>query len=78
MYTNLLESNLKTWVSEGGAGGATSLWILKILAKKVVFLVLSGKKISPLLTPAGKIFEKSPSDPLKKILPTPVHEDHRG
>jgi len=34
-------------------------WILKILAKKVVFLVLSGKKqISPFLAPPWKNFGK--------------------
>jgi len=29
----------------GRAGGIASLWILKFLAKKVVFLVFSGKKL---------------------------------
>jgi len=53
-----------------GAGG----WILKISAKKVVFLVLSGKKqILPLLAPLAK-FWKNPlvPPPLEKILPTPT------
>jgi len=52
-----------------GAGG-----ILKILEKKVVFIVLSWKKqISPLLSAPGKILEKSPGGhPWKKILPTPM------
>ena len=43
------------------AGGPSPFWILKCLAKKVVFLVLRGKnQISPLLAP------------LENILPTPM------
>ena len=43
---------------KGGQGGQGPPWILKFSAKKVVFLVSSGKnQISPLLTP----LEKSPS-----------------
>jgi len=50
-----------------GGRGALDPWILKILPKKVVFLVLSGKKqISPLLAPRGKILEKSPGAPPRK------------
>jgi len=46
-----------------GKGGKDPPWILKILAKSVIFLVLSGKsQISPLLAPRGKILEKSPCD----------------
>jgi len=43
-------------------------WILKILAKKLVFLVLSGKEqISPLLDPVKKVLKKFPSgSPWKK------------
>ena len=57
------------------AGGAlASLWILKLLAKKVVFSILRAKKqISPLLAHPGKIFGKIPYClPWKKILPTPM------
>ena len=54
---------LYTWASEGGQGELPPR-ILKILAKKVVFLVSSGKKqILPLLDPATKILEKFPSAP---------------
>jgi len=45
-----------------GRGALAPSWILKFLAKKVVFLVSSGKnQISPLLAPPGKIEEKNPS-----------------
>jgi len=38
------------WALEGGQGRPWTPWILKISAKKVVFLVSSGKnQISPLL-----------------------------
>jgi len=43
-----------------GGGGFPSPWILKISAKKVVFLVSSGKKISPLLASPWKNFGKFP------------------
>jgi len=44
---------------------------LKILAKKVVFLVSRGKKqISPLLPPVEKFWKNLPVTPLEKILPT--------
>jgi len=44
----------------GETGGAWPPWILKISAKKVVFLVSSGRKqTSPLLAPY-KIFGKIP------------------
>jgi len=58
-----------------GVRGLAPLWILKFLGKKVVFLVLSGKKqISPLCTPPWKNFGKIPQwPPLEKILPTPMH-----
>jgi len=40
-----------------GIEGGPPPWIFKIAAKKVVFLVLSGKKlISPLLASPTKIF----------------------
>jgi len=46
---------------EGGAGGVAFPWILKILAKKVVFLVFSGKKqILLLLTPLLEKIWKNP------------------
>jgi len=58
---------LKPWASEGGQGRGVAPWILKLLAKKIVFLVLNGKKqISPFLTLPGNIFEKSPSAPSGK------------
>jgi len=44
-------------------GGLGPSWTWKCLAKKVFFLILSGKKISLLLVPPGKILEKSPSGP---------------
>jgi len=45
-----------------GGRGALDPWILKISAKKVVFLVSRRKKqILPLLAPPRKILEKSPS-----------------
>jgi len=53
-------------------GSLGSPWILKFLVKKIVFLILSGKKISPLMAPHRKISEKSPSGPLGKILATPM------
>jgi len=61
-------------VSEGGAGEALPPWILKLLAKKVIFSISMGKKqISPLLAPPGKNFGKIPyCPPLEKILPTPM------
>jgi len=47
--------SLYPWASEGGEGGPSAPWILKISAKNVVFLVSSGKKqISPLLKPLQK------------------------
>ena len=51
------------WASKGRAGGTKAPWILKFSAKKVVFLVSSGKnQISPLLTPLEK-FRKNPLVP---------------
>ena len=48
-------------------------WILKISAKKVNFLVSSGKNHTLPVWPPRHILEKSPSGPhLKKILPTPM------
>jgi len=53
-----------TWASEGGEGGAKTPWILKLLAKKVVFPISRGKnQISPLLVPPEKILGKSPTGP---------------
>jgi len=63
-----------TWASEGGEGGAKTPWILKLLAKKVVFPISRGKnQISPLLVPRKKFWEnpllappgKNPSDALE-------------
>jgi len=65
---------IKQSASMGVGRGAWPLWILKILAKKFVFLVSSGKKqILPLLAPIKK-FLKNPLvlPPWKKILPTPM------
>jgi len=49
-------------IGVGREAGSLSSWILKISAKKVVFLISSGKKqISPLLAPTpGKNLKKSP------------------
>jgi len=56
-----------------GEREALAPWILKLLAKKVVFSISRGKKqISPLLAPPGKNFGKIPYCPLEKILPTPM------
>ena len=56
------------------AGGLGSSWILKWLAKIVVFSISRGKnQISLLLAPPGKNFGKIPScPPLEKILLTPM------
>jgi len=57
-----------------GRGETRPPWILKISAKRVVFLVSSGKKqISPLFAHLEK-FWKNPlvPPPLGKILPTPM------
>jgi len=55
----------QAWALEGGLGGTKALWIFKITAKNVFFLVSREKKqISPLTAP--------PSVPLEKILPTPM------
>jgi len=66
-------------VGRGAGGALASLWILKLLAKKVVFSILRGKKqISPLLAPPGKIFGKIPYClPWKKSSrhPWPCHDE---
>jgi len=55
-------------VGKGGLGGAVPRLDFECLAKKVVFLVSSGKnQISPFLATPGKIWEKSPSGPPGKI-----------
>jgi len=56
------------------AGGPSPLWILKISAKKVVFLVSSGKtKFHHFWPPLVKILEEYPGGPpLEKILLTPM------
>jgi len=55
----------QAWALEGALGGTKALWIFKITAKNVFFLVSREKKqISPLTAP--------PSVPLEKILPTPM------
>jgi len=47
-----------------GRKGAKAPWILKYLAKKVVFWVLSGKnKSHHFWLPPGKILEKYPCGP---------------
>jgi len=58
-----------------GEREALAPWILKLLAKKVVFSISRGKKqISPLLAPPGKNFGKIPYwPPLEKIFPTPMY-----
>ena len=54
-------------LADMGVGSKAPPWILEFLAKKVVFLILSGKKkfyrfwLSP-----GKKVEKSPSSPPRK------------
>ena len=62
-------------VGRGGAERSLPPWILKILAKKVVFLVSSGKKqMLPLLAPPRKILEKNPSgSPWKNPSDAHVH-----
>ena len=49
----------------GGRGGALPFWILKLLAKKVVFSISRGKnQISPCVPPPlEKILGKSPTGP---------------
>jgi len=50
----------QSWTSKGGAGRTNPPWILKLLAKKVVFSISRDKKqISPLLAPP---FGKNRSD----------------
>jgi len=52
------------WASEGEPGGFGPRWILKLLAKKVVFSISRGKnQISPLLTPLEKILSNPPTCP---------------
>jgi len=54
-----------TW--KGGGRGGKAPWILEISAKKIVFLISSGKKqISPLLTSPWKNFGKIPWCPPRK------------
>jgi len=61
-----------TWASEGGQG-FHSPWILKISAKKVLFLISSGKKqISPLLATPSQNFGKKHVPPGKN--PSDAHE----
>jgi len=59
-------------VGRWGVGPRPHL-ILKFSAKKVVFLVLSGKnQISPLLAPLEKYRKNTLVPPMEKILPTPM------
>jgi len=52
-----------------------SPWILKLLAKKVVFSISGGKKqILPLLAPPGNFWENPLLAPMEKFLPTPMLE----
>ena len=54
-------------VGRKGQGGKTPFWILKFSAKKVVFLVLSGKKqFSLLLAPLEKFWKNPLVAPLGK------------
>jgi len=58
-----------------GGRGAIPPWILKLLAKMVVFSILRGKKqISPLFPPWKKIWENPLLAPLEKIFPTPMNQ----
>jgi len=59
----------------GGQGRGKPPWILKILAKKVVFPISRGEKqISPLLAPSWNKFWENPLLPFPgKKLPTPMH-----
>jgi len=55
-----------------GRGGAWPPWVLKISARKVVFLFQGVKKqISQLLAPLENIGKLPWRHPLEKILPTP-------
>jgi len=57
----------------GRRAGGFAPWILKFSAKKVVFVVSSGKKqISPFLPPPTKFFERSLSALPGKIVLTPM------
>jgi len=61
-----------TWV-HGRRKGGLDLLAFENLAKKVVFLVSSGKKqISPLLALLEKFWKNSLVAPLEKIPPTPM------
>jgi len=63
----------RRWASEGDKGHLAP-WILRILAKKIVFLVSSEKKqILPLLDPPRKILEKPLVRPLKNPSDAHVH-----
>ena len=76
-HTAKLMLTLETMgVGRGGSRRGLAPWILKLLAKKVVFSISRGKnQISPRLTPLEKILGKSPTGPpLEKILPTPMVE----
>jgi len=58
---------MQSWASEAGQRPRRNL---KILAKKVVFLVSGGKKqISPLLTSSAKFWKTLLVAPMEKILP---------
>jgi len=47
-----------------GSSGFARPWILKLLAKKVIFLISKGEKqISPLLAPLENFLGKSPIAP---------------
>jgi len=64
----------RTWASEGGQGDLGPLWILKILAKMIVFLVSSGKKLNlPLLTLLEKFWKNPLVPPLKNPSDGHVH-----
>jgi len=68
-----LRHNMTMGVGKG-QGGVGPPWVLKLLVKKVVFSISTGKnQISPLLVPPWKKFGKFFTVPLEKILPTPMN-----
>ena len=63
-------------VGWGGQGVPFPPWILKLIAKNIIFSISRGKKqISPLLAPPWKnLWENPLLAPLEKVPPTPVDE----
>jgi len=61
---------MQAWVCEGSAGRPLPPWILKLVAKKVVFSISRGKNKFHHFSP----FVKSPVvPPQENILPTPMY-----